>query len=239
MVPRTRTGHDRSNRRNDADGHRVTRYGISQPTGIALGPDGTLWFTNKGNNSIGRIDPSTRTVTNYTGTGIDHPDRPVLRRVPTATCGSRTTSWPADRHDRPVERRRRELHEWWFLRYRRPDRHYCRARRQHVVHERGQQLNRRDPHQRQRKHLRLGPTEPSPARRAIAAGSERRAVRSPGRGRQFDRPDRHQREHHELHRSGNFVAGRYAAGSRRRVVVRRQRPGRSDHHHRTHRLLQR
>jgi streptogramin lyase len=42
------------------------------PEGITAGPDGALWFTNAGNNSIGRIT-TTGTVTNYTGTGISDP----------------------------------------------------------------------------------------------------------------------------------------------------------------------
>jgi virginiamycin B lyase len=36
----------------------VTRYtgtGIDDPDGITAGPDGDLWFTNSGNNSIGRV----------------------------------------------------------------------------------------------------------------------------------------------------------------------------------------
>jgi streptogramin lyase len=37
-----------------------TGTGIDNPIGIAAGPDGALWFTNDGNNSIGRI---TTTVT--------------------------------------------------------------------------------------------------------------------------------------------------------------------------------
>ena len=36
------------------------------PNGIALGPDGNLWFTNYGNDSIGRITPI-GVVTNYSG----------------------------------------------------------------------------------------------------------------------------------------------------------------------------
>ncbi|MGA8725208.1 MAG: putative Ig domain-containing protein [Acidimicrobiales bacterium] len=35
-----------------------TGYQISQPEGITTGPDGALWFTNAGNNSIGRITTS-------------------------------------------------------------------------------------------------------------------------------------------------------------------------------------
>ena len=46
--------------------------GIDDPVGIAAGPDGALWFTNYGNNSIGRIT-TTGAVTNYTGTGISLP----------------------------------------------------------------------------------------------------------------------------------------------------------------------
>jgi streptogramin lyase len=46
--------------------------GISSPDGIAAGSDGALWFTNYGNNSIGRITTA-GVVTNYTGPGIDAP----------------------------------------------------------------------------------------------------------------------------------------------------------------------
>jgi streptogramin lyase len=54
----------------------VTNYtgtGISEPLRIAAGPDGALWFTNRTNNSIGRITTG-GVVTNYTGTGISYPD---------------------------------------------------------------------------------------------------------------------------------------------------------------------
>ena len=53
----------------------VTNYigtGIDEPGGITSGPDGALWFTNPGNDSIGRI-ATNGTVTNYTGVGIDQP----------------------------------------------------------------------------------------------------------------------------------------------------------------------
>ena len=52
--------------------------GILYPSGITAGPDGNLWFTNSsfftnpGNDSIGRITPS-GVVTKYTGTGIFSP----------------------------------------------------------------------------------------------------------------------------------------------------------------------
>jgi virginiamycin B lyase len=37
-----------------------TAPGINAPAGITAGPDGTVWFADNGNNSIGRI---TTTVT--------------------------------------------------------------------------------------------------------------------------------------------------------------------------------
>jgi streptogramin lyase len=49
-----------------------TGNGIDGPTGITVGPDGALWFTNQGNNSIGRITTS-GVVTNFVGPGISHP----------------------------------------------------------------------------------------------------------------------------------------------------------------------
>ena len=56
-------------------GGTVTNYtgtGISEPAGIAAGPDGALWFTNSINGTIGRITTG-GTVTNFTGTGISEP----------------------------------------------------------------------------------------------------------------------------------------------------------------------
>jgi hypothetical protein len=47
--------------------------GIDDPIGITAGPDGALWFTNYGNNSIGRIT-TTGVVHLYAGAGIDDPD---------------------------------------------------------------------------------------------------------------------------------------------------------------------
>jgi streptogramin lyase len=48
--------------------------GISQPFDMAKAPDGTLWFTNYGSDSIGRIDPTTFVVTNYPDANIDGPN---------------------------------------------------------------------------------------------------------------------------------------------------------------------
>ena len=50
-----------------------TGTGISGPYGITAGSDGALWFTNNGNDSIGRITAD-GLVTNYTGTGISQPE---------------------------------------------------------------------------------------------------------------------------------------------------------------------
>jgi hypothetical protein len=47
--------------------------GISNPTGITQGPDGAIWFTTAGNNSIGRITKSGKKVSSYTGPGISNP----------------------------------------------------------------------------------------------------------------------------------------------------------------------
>jgi virginiamycin B lyase len=54
----------------------VTSYAsssIQSPIDITVGPDGALWFTNAGNDSIGRITTD-GTVTNYTDPSIASPD---------------------------------------------------------------------------------------------------------------------------------------------------------------------
>ena len=56
--------------------------GMSVPMAITHGPDGALWFTDEGNNSVGRITTA-GVVTMFSGSGIDGP-RPVqpVRIVP-------------------------------------------------------------------------------------------------------------------------------------------------------------
>ena len=49
-----------------------TATGIDNPIEIAAGPDGALWFTNHGNNSIGRITTA-GVVTNFTDPSISLP----------------------------------------------------------------------------------------------------------------------------------------------------------------------
>jgi hypothetical protein len=52
----------------------VTLYaGISGPNDITAGPGGALWFTNDGNNSVGRITAA-GSVTSYLSAGIFGPD---------------------------------------------------------------------------------------------------------------------------------------------------------------------
>jgi len=51
----------------------ITHFaGADQPRDITLGPDGALWFTNGGNNSIGRITTA-GVVTTFAKSGIDDP----------------------------------------------------------------------------------------------------------------------------------------------------------------------
>ena len=61
----------------------------AHPHGIAAGPDGALWFTNYGNNSIGRITTA-GVVTNYTDPSISDPHG--IAAGPTGPCGSPTTA---------------------------------------------------------------------------------------------------------------------------------------------------
>jgi streptogramin lyase len=55
------------------NGQRSAFTGINQPTAITTGPDGALWFTNVGNNTIGRITTNEREISTFNGRGIDRP----------------------------------------------------------------------------------------------------------------------------------------------------------------------
>jgi virginiamycin B lyase len=48
--------------------------GTDKPTRITTGPDGALWFTNVGNNTIGRITTSGQQINTFTGAGISDPE---------------------------------------------------------------------------------------------------------------------------------------------------------------------
>ena len=110
----------------------MTNYngnGISNPIGIAVGPDGALWFTNYGNDSIGRIT-TTGTVTNYTGPGINQPTGSPP--APTVRCGSPTTATTRSGGS-PTAGTVTELHRPG---HQRPERDHGRPRRRVVVHQR-------------------------------------------------------------------------------------------------------
>ena len=46
--------------------------GISTPVGITVGPDGALWFTNAGNDTIGRLDTDGM-LDRFTAAGVERP----------------------------------------------------------------------------------------------------------------------------------------------------------------------
>ena len=98
------------------------------PTGITAGPDGALWFTNSGNDSIGRITVA-GVVTNFT-TSASRP-RAGSPRGRTALCGSPTRAIRLDRADHD----RRQRHHTTATRASAPRRNHGGARRRPVVHE--------------------------------------------------------------------------------------------------------
>ena len=71
MVHQLRQQLDRPDHR-PAGRSPTSRAAASYPAGITAGPDGALWFTNDGNNSIGRITTSGK-VTTFKGSGISKP----------------------------------------------------------------------------------------------------------------------------------------------------------------------
>ena len=73
---------------------------IDQPAGITTGPDGALWYTNEGNNLIGRITTS-GVVTNYTGTGVSTPSG--ITSGPDGAPGSPTRGTPGSDGSLPRE----------------------------------------------------------------------------------------------------------------------------------------
>src|SRR5215469_1397719 len=56
----------------DGAGHVTLYAGIASPDSITAGPDKALWFTNLGNNSIGRITTA-GSVSTYLSKGISRP----------------------------------------------------------------------------------------------------------------------------------------------------------------------
>jgi virginiamycin B lyase len=64
--------------------------GTNLPNQLVTGPDGAVWFTNDGSDSIGRVTPSGGFRT-FTGPGIDSPNTITVGPGPAAPCGSPTT----------------------------------------------------------------------------------------------------------------------------------------------------
>ena len=64
---------------------------VSTPLGMAAAPDGSLWFTNFGNDSIGRVDPFTGTITNFTSSEVDGPASITVAPDGTVWFGNRNT----------------------------------------------------------------------------------------------------------------------------------------------------
>jgi streptogramin lyase len=51
---------------------RTAATGTSRPGSLAVAPDGNVWFSDPGDDKIGRVDATTGTITQI-GTGLDHP----------------------------------------------------------------------------------------------------------------------------------------------------------------------
>ena len=59
----------------------------AQPYGIAQGPDGNIWFTEAGKNQIGKINPTTHVMKEFTidGSGGDVGPARHCRHIPQGT----------------------------------------------------------------------------------------------------------------------------------------------------------
>ena len=208
-----------------AAGAAVTQYSdptISDPTSITVGPDGALWFTNSGNNTIGRVD--------------DKRCRDQLRRPghPQPDEHRRGARRRAVVHQQRQQFHRADQHRGGRQQVHRPDdrqahRHHGRARRRDVVHQL-QQLDRPDQHHRSDHQLhrsRASRTRPASlrARTARCGSPTTTTTRSAGSPRaagssRTTRPQRRSQQHR----------GR----ARRRALVHqpRQSHDRPDHHRR-------
>ena len=190
------------------DGHQLHRHRHQRPGGIAAGPDGALWFTNHGNNSIGRIT-TTGTVTNYTGTGISGP--PGSRPGPTAPCGSPTSG------NNSIGRitTTGTVTNFTGTGISSPAGIAAGTRRRPVVHQPGQQLDRADHHHRdghqlhRHRHQRPGRDHGRARRRPVVHQLRQRSI-----GRITT-----DRDGHQLHRHRHQQPGRDRGRTRRRPVV--------------------
>ena len=92
-----------------------------------MGSDGALWFTNSGNNSIGRITTG-GVVTNYTDPGILIPE--PITAGPDGALWFANTAGTCDRPDH----HHRESHHLHRLEHLRTTGYYGRTGRRAVVH---------------------------------------------------------------------------------------------------------
>ena len=74
----------------------------ASPVEIAAGPDGNLWFTEVDGDAIGRITPSGRRHGVRRRHRAAAASRSGSRPVPTATCGSPSTTRAASAASRPA-----------------------------------------------------------------------------------------------------------------------------------------
>jgi streptogramin lyase len=51
----------------------ITQVGLSSPTGVAIGPDGNLYVTNGGNNTVHKFSPTGTDLGVFASTGLDVP----------------------------------------------------------------------------------------------------------------------------------------------------------------------
>ena len=192
--------------------------------GIAAGPDGALWFTNSGSNSIGRITTA-GTVTNYTGPGISGPGG-----IAAGPDGALWFTNYVEQLDR-ADHHHRDGHQLHRHRHQRPGRDHGRARRRPVVHQRRTTTRSggSPPPGRVTNYTGTGISGPAGSRPGPTA-----PCGSPTRRQQLDRADHHHRDGHQLHRRRHQRPGRDHGRSRRRPVVHQpeQQLDRADHHHR-------
>ena len=208
-----------------AAGAAVTQFSdptISDPTSITVGPDDALWFTNSGNNTIGRVTTS-GVVTNYADPTIANPTS--IAAGPTTRCGSPTTAaipsgasatagivskYTDPTIVKPIDITAGPDGAMWFTNFNNSIGRISTTGCDHQLH-RSQHC---EPHQHHR----------GPGRRVVVHQLQQ----------QLDRPDHHERrDRHALHQPQRR-SQQHRGRARRRAVVHqsRQSHDRPDHHRR-------
>ena len=200
----------------------ITHFGapVSGALGIVLGPDGALWFTNSGNDSIGRITTARQ---DQRLPGREH-QRPEGDR---AGAGRRAlVHQQRQRLDRADHDRRQDQH-LPGREHQRPGGDRARAGRRALVHQQRQRLDRADHDRRQDQQL-PGREHQLPVGDRARAG--RRALVHQPRQR-LDRADHDRRQDQQLpgREHQQPVGDRARAGRRALVHQQRQRLDRADH----------